>query len=185
MRRSCSTRCRRCSPSRPGSRRLYLGGGSMGYIKAGTKANLSLTEMAQAAVDIRTVCTRAADPRNGACGWGRPDARAAHDPHERGGRLAAIEIEDQILPKRAHHHIGREHMAPCRADGGQDQGGGRSGATPISSYIGRTNAVRNTGPRRRVAARRRLQKGRLRTCSMSAGASRRICASSASASDRR
>jgi len=39
-----------------GFRALYLGGGSMGYIKAGTEANLSLTEMAQAALDIRTVC---------------------------------------------------------------------------------------------------------------------------------
>jgi 2-methylisocitrate lyase-like PEP mutase family enzyme len=26
--------------------------------------------------------------------------------------FAAIEIEDQILPKRAHHHIGIEHMVP-------------------------------------------------------------------------
>jgi hypothetical protein len=26
--------------------------------------------------------------------------------------FAAIEIEDQLLPKRAHHHIGIEHMIP-------------------------------------------------------------------------
>src|ERR1041384_8253112 len=39
-----------------GFQALYLGGGSMGYIKAGTEANLSLTEMCQAALDIRTVC---------------------------------------------------------------------------------------------------------------------------------
>ena len=39
-----------------GFRALYLGGGSMGYIKCGTEANLALPEMAQAGLDIRTVC---------------------------------------------------------------------------------------------------------------------------------
>src|SRR5215813_14700939 len=48
---------------------LYLGGGSLGYIKAGTEANLSLTEMAQAALDIRTVCPLPLI-LDGACGWG-------------------------------------------------------------------------------------------------------------------
>jgi len=26
--------------------------------------------------------------------------------------LAAIEIEDRLLPKRMHHHVGIEHMIP-------------------------------------------------------------------------
>ena len=26
--------------------------------------------------------------------------------------FAAIEIEDQLVPKRAHHHVGIEHMIP-------------------------------------------------------------------------
>ena len=26
--------------------------------------------------------------------------------------FAAIEIEDQLVPKRAHHHVGAEHMIP-------------------------------------------------------------------------
>ena len=50
---------------------LYLGGGSLGYIKAGTEANLSLTEMTQAALDIRTVCPLPLI-LDGACGWGDP-----------------------------------------------------------------------------------------------------------------
>jgi len=52
-----------------GFRALYLGGGSMGYIKAGTEANLSVTEMAQAALDIRTVCPLPLI-LDGAGGWG-------------------------------------------------------------------------------------------------------------------
>src|ERR1700690_3792319 len=54
-----------------GLKALYLGGGSMGYIKGGTEAQLSLTEMAQAALDIRTVC-RLPLILDGACGWGDP-----------------------------------------------------------------------------------------------------------------
>jgi 2-methylisocitrate lyase-like PEP mutase family enzyme len=54
-----------------GFQALYLGGGSMGYIKAGTEANLSLTEMCQAALDIRTVCPLPL-VLDGACGWGDP-----------------------------------------------------------------------------------------------------------------
>jgi methylisocitrate lyase len=52
-----------------GFRALYLGGGSMGYIKCGTEANLSLTEMAQAGIEIRTVCPLPLI-LDGACGWG-------------------------------------------------------------------------------------------------------------------
>ena len=54
-----------------GFRALYLGGGSMGYIKCGTEANLSLTEMAQAGIEIRTVCPLPLI-LDGACGWGDP-----------------------------------------------------------------------------------------------------------------
>lgn len=35
---------------------LYLGGGSMGYVKTVLEANLNLTEMIQAGIDIRTAC---------------------------------------------------------------------------------------------------------------------------------
>ena len=32
---------------------LYLGGGTMGYVKTSTEAHLSLTQMAQAGLEIR------------------------------------------------------------------------------------------------------------------------------------
>src|SRR5215831_19986140 len=95
-----------------GFQALYLGGGSLGYIKAGTEANLSLTEMAQAALDIRTVCPLPLI-LDGACGWGDPmHVRRTIRMAEAAG-FCAIEIEDQILPKRAHHHIGIEHIIPA------------------------------------------------------------------------
>ena len=94
-----------------GFKALYLGGGAMGYVKCGTEANLSLTEMCQAAVDIRTVCPLPLI-LDGACGWGDPmHVRRTIHMSEAAG-FSAIEIEDQILPKRAHHHIGLEHLVP-------------------------------------------------------------------------
>ncbi len=94
-----------------GFKALYLGGGSTGYLKCVTEANLNLTEMAQAALDIRSVC-RLPLILDGACGWGDPMHMHRTIGMSEAAGFAAIEIEDQILPKRAHHHIGLEHIIP-------------------------------------------------------------------------
>ena len=54
-----------------GFRALYLGGGASGYMKVHLEANLTLTEMAQAGIEIRTV---SALPLilDAAAGWGDP-----------------------------------------------------------------------------------------------------------------
>lgn len=96
---------------RAGFPALYLGGGSLGYLTCFTEANLSVTEMAQAALDIRAVCTLPLI-LDGACGWGDPMHMRRTIPLAEAAGFAAIEIEDQILPKRAHHHIGLEHIIP-------------------------------------------------------------------------
>ena len=127
-----------------GFRALYLGGGSMGYLKAGTEANLSLTEMAQAALDIRTVCQLPLI-LDGAGGWGDPmHVRRTIMASEAAG-FAAIEIEDQLLPKRAHHHIGIEHMIPSELMEAKIRAAAEARTDPDFVIIGRTNAVRNTG----------------------------------------
>lgn len=95
-----------------GFKALYLGGGGIGYEKCVTEANLNVTEMTQLALDIRTVCDLPLI-LDAAGGWGdamhlRRTVRLA----EAAG-FAAIEIEDQQLPKRAHHHVGVDHPIPC------------------------------------------------------------------------
>jgi methylisocitrate lyase len=127
-----------------GFRALYLGGGSMGYIKGGTEAQLSLTEMAQAALDIRTVC-RLPLILDGACGWGDPMHVQRTIAMSEAAGFAAIEIEDQILPKRAHHHIGIEHMIPLEALVQKIAAAAAARHDPDFVLIGRTNALRNTG----------------------------------------
>jgi 2-methylisocitrate lyase-like PEP mutase family enzyme len=127
-----------------GFKALYLGGGSMGYIKCGTEAQLSLTEMAQAAVDIRTVCLLPLI-LDGACGWGDPMHVQRTIRMSEAARFCAIEIEDQILPKRAHHHIGIEHMVPSELMEQKIRAAVEARTDPDFVIIGRTNALRSTG----------------------------------------
>lgn len=125
---------------RAGFPALYLGGGAFGYLNCFTEANLSVTQLAQAAVEIRTAC---ALPLilDGACGWGDPmHVRHSVRAAEAAG-FAAIEIEDQVFPKRAHHHVGIEHMIPLdeMVDKVREAVDGRRSADFL--IIGRTNAA--------------------------------------------
>src|ERR1700747_344478 len=94
-----------------GFQALYLGGGALGYLKTVTEANLTVTEMAQAALDIRAASSLPLI-LDGACGWGEPMHMHRTVAMAEAAGFAAIEIEDQIFPKRVHHHIGIEHVVP-------------------------------------------------------------------------
>ena len=89
----------------------YLGGGATGYAKGSLEANLNLTEMCQAALDIGAVSSLPLI-LDGACGYGDPMHMHRTIGMSEAAGFEAIEIEDQLMPKRAHHHIGIEHMIP-------------------------------------------------------------------------
>ena len=89
----------------------YLGGGATGYQKVALEANLNLTEMCQTALDIRAVCSLPLI-LDAACGYGDPMHVHRTIGMSEAAGFAAIEIEDQLVPKRAHHHVGIEHMIP-------------------------------------------------------------------------
>ncbi len=88
---------------------VYLSGGALGYQYAVSEALLSLTEVADVA---RRVATRSPVPLivDGGVGFGDPvhTARAIWEIEAAGA--AAIEIEDQVAPKRVSHHRGIEHL---------------------------------------------------------------------------
>ncbi len=129
---------------RAGHRALYLGGGSMGYLTCFTEANLSLTEMAQHALDIRAACDLPLI-LDGAAGWGDPmHMRRTIGMAEAAG-FCAIEIEDQILPKRAHHHVGLEHIVPMELMVAKVEEAVRARRDPDFLVIARSNAVRTHG----------------------------------------
>lgn len=90
---------------------VYLGGGGYGYARAVTEALLTATEVAEATraiterVDIHVIV-------DGGIGFGD----AVHMDRSirliEGAGAAGIEIEDQVAPKRVHHHKGVEHLIP-------------------------------------------------------------------------
>jgi len=123
---------------------LYLGGGAMGYLQCVTEANLTLTEMVRFGIDIRTVCDLPLI-LDGACGWGDPMHLHRTINMAEAAGFAAIEIEDQLLPKRAHHHIGIEHLIPVELMAAKIREAAAARRVSEFVLIGRTNALRSAG----------------------------------------
>jgi methylisocitrate lyase len=119
----------------------YLGGGATGYAKVALEANLNLTEMCQAALDIGAVSSL---PLifDGACGFGDPMHMHRTIGMAEAAGFAAIEIEDQLVPKRAHHHVGIEHMIPLELMAAKVREAVAARRNPDFLIIGRTNAMR-------------------------------------------
>jgi 2-methylisocitrate lyase-like PEP mutase family enzyme len=122
---------------------LYLGGGSFGYIQCVTEANSTVTEMARVGIDIRTVCHLPLI-LDGACGFGDPMHLHRTIGIIEAAGFAAIELEDQLLPKRAHHHIGIEHMIPAELMAAKIREARRARQNSDFVIIGRTNALNSS-----------------------------------------
>ena len=119
----------------------YLGGGATGNQKVVLEANLNVTEMCQAALDIRAVSSMLLI-LDGACGYGDPMHMHRTVGMAEGAGFSAIEIEDQLVPKRAHHHVGIEHMIPTELMTAKVREAVAARRSPEFLIIGRTNAVR-------------------------------------------
>ena len=119
----------------------YLGGGATGYQKVALEANLNLTEMCQAAIDIRAVSSLPLI-LDGACGYGDPMHMHRTVGMAEAAGFAAIEIEDQLVPKRAHHHVGIEHMIPVELMAAKVKESVAARRSHDFLIIGRTNAMR-------------------------------------------
>ena len=87
----------------------YLSGGALGFHYAVSEALLTSTEIADAA---RRITQRSGLPLivDGGVGFGDPVhvQRAVWDFEAAGA--VAVEFEDQVSPKRVHHHVGVEHL---------------------------------------------------------------------------
>jgi len=118
-----------------------LGGGATGYLKVVLEANLNVSEMCQAALDIRAVSSLPLI-LDGACGYGDPMHMHRTIGMAEAAGFEAIEIEDQLVPKRAHHHVGIEHMIPLELMAAKVREAVAARRHPDFLIIGRTNAVR-------------------------------------------
>ena len=85
---------------------LYLGGGTIGYLNGCLEANLNITQLCQVGIEIRAASNLPLI-LDGAAGFGDPMHMHHTITMAEAAGFAAIEIEDQILPKRAHHHVRR------------------------------------------------------------------------------
>ena len=94
-----------------GFKAVYLSGGSLGWMKCVTEANLSLSELAEVAVDMRAACKLPIVLDAGG-GWGDPVHVHRTIALAEVAGFAAIEIEDQLLPRRVEHHVGIDHLVP-------------------------------------------------------------------------
>ena len=123
---------------------LYLGGGTIGYLNCCLEANLNITQLCQAGIDIRAACSLPLI-LDGAAGFGDPMHMHHTITMAEAAGFAAIEIEDQILPKRAHHHVGTEHMVPLELMAAKVSEAVKARRDPDFVIIARTNAIRGPG----------------------------------------
>jgi 2-methylisocitrate lyase-like PEP mutase family enzyme len=94
-----------------GFKAVYLSGGSLGWYKCVTEANISMTELAQVAVDMRAACKLPIVLDAGG-GFGDPVHLHRTIALTEAAGFSAIEIEDQLLPRRFEHHAGIDHLVP-------------------------------------------------------------------------
>ncbi len=127
-----------------GFKAVYLGGGSLGWLQCITEANITLPEMARVAVDIRTAC-KLPIILDGGGGWGDPAHMHRTVRLCEASGFAAIEIEDQHLPRRFHHHVGEERLIPTEAMVAKIKECVAARTDPDFLIIARTNASRTEG----------------------------------------
>ena len=127
-----------------GFKAVYLSGGSLGWIKCVTEANLTLPEMAEVAVDMRAVCKLPIVLDAGG-GWGDPMHVTRTIALSEAAGFAAIEIEDQLLPRRVEHHVGIEHLVPTEFMVEKVKAALAARSDPDFMIVARTNARRLHG----------------------------------------
>jgi methylisocitrate lyase len=127
-----------------GFKAIYLSGGSLGWVKCVTEANLSLSELAEVAVDMRAACKLPIVLDAGG-GWGDPVHVHRTIALAEAAGFAAIEIEDQLLPRRVEHHVGIDHVVPTEFMLKKLEEALAARTDPALIIIARTNARRVGG----------------------------------------
>lgn len=122
----------------------YLSGGALGYSLAVSEALLSVSELAAAvsAITKRSGISVVADI---GVGFGDPVHVARAVWELEGAGAAAVELEDQVAPKRVSHHRGIEHLIPTSDMLAKIRVAVATRHDPDLLIIARTGAVRHEG----------------------------------------
>ena len=126
-----------------GFKAVYLSGGSLGWYKCNTEANITLPEMAGLALDMRAACPLPIVLGAGG-GWGDPMHIHRTIALAQAAGFAAIELEDQHLPRRVEHHIGIDHLVPTEFAAAKIKEAVAARTDPDLVIIARTNARRDS-----------------------------------------
>jgi methylisocitrate lyase len=123
---------------------LYLGGNALGLSLGVGQPFVTLTETVTAIQEIRRV---SALPVIADADAGFGDAAHAYISMRslKAAGAAAIHIDDQIFPKRAHYHRGKGHLADTDIVCGKLRAMTSSGEKDSPLVIARTDALRVTG----------------------------------------
>lgn len=121
---------------------VYLSGGALGFAHAVSEALLTLTELSDAA---RHIAARApiALIADGGVGFGDAVHLARTVSEIEATGAAAIEIEDQVAPKRVSHHRGIEHLVAPDEMAAKVECAVEARRDDDFLIIARTGAVRN------------------------------------------
>src|SRR5262249_8810919 len=90
---------------------VYMSGGSLGWYKCVTEANITLPEMAQVAGGMRAACKLPIVLDAGGGRGGPMHVPRTIAPSQAAG-FAGSEIEGQLSPRPGEHHVGIEHLVP-------------------------------------------------------------------------
>ncbi len=159
-----------------GFKAVYLSGGSLGWYKCVTEANITLPEMAQVAVDMRAAC-RLPIVLDAGGGWGDPMHVHRTIALSEAAGFAAIEIEDQLLPRRVEHHVGIEHLVPTEFMVEKVEGGDRRAHRSRFRHHRPHQCAAPPRPRRGACAGARRSRRPAPTCCSCTRATPRRCAS--------
>lgn len=122
----------------------YLSGGALGFQYAIGEALLSYDEIAAVA---RRITARSDLPLivDGGVGFGDPVHTARATMLFESAGAVAIEYEDQVAPKRLHHHVGVEHLVPAEEMAEKITAAVEARTDPDLLIIARTGGFRHEG----------------------------------------
>lgn len=122
----------------------YLSGGALGFQYAVGEALLSYTEIAEVARRI-TARSDIALIVDGGVGFGDPVHVARATQLFEATGAVAVEFEDQVAPKRLHHHIGVEHLVSTEEMAAKIQAATGARTNDDFLIIARTGGFRHEG----------------------------------------
>jgi methylisocitrate lyase len=122
----------------------YLSGGALGFQYAVGEALLSYNEIADAA---RRITARSDLPLivDGGVGFGDAVHMARATSLFEATGAVAVEFEDQVAPKRLHHHIGVEHLVSTEEMAGKIAAAAEARTDADFLVIARTGGFRHEG----------------------------------------